>query len=559
MLKMKGIIKAMIRFYYFEFISDVPAVRMNLASPEYQIRQTLLRAGFEPYPEFIHIGRKHFWFLSETDISRNALTDLDRLLLEIPAYSALCARFGQTDGNGSHLRRLSEIACGCVIGSCEFDNPTDVVAKLEYHDLNDIAPLFEDYRYYDEIEEGAFKRAFYTYHHYGINSREFQLAKLDYLASVPLVEGRCHFPDNSWHFYQIGRYYPIRIALDDPSYFSRFLESGLESYAQETNRLIFDVLHSLIIPGSCLLSTTPLVYPLEELFAPVEIISDPERLRPVNALNPATAIDEALIFYVGQALTVGLFENQALQAFFDFGLPDSFNRRYFPNYNTVAAAIASLMANSGQLSTIILSHIHADHINMGMQIPASYVLNWHVPTGYSSAKWTQISARIHTAGGNVTLYPTTAAPTTWGNLAIRRITTPNSTHPHHNGIYAKVNFNSGNHALFSGDCILAPIKTIEGAAYTYDYLQASHHGGAYFRTLGTRTTNDIPQPNTPAQSVCYSYSPVNRHGHPSYTTDYSTRGWTTRTNTPTAPHLPAYISAQIAVPLQGVLRAVSWN
>lgn len=555
----------MIRFYYFEFISDAPAVRMNLAMPEYQIQRTLLRTGYDPHPEFIHIGRKHFWFLSETDVCQNALEDLDRLLLENPAYSALCTRFGRTDGNGSHLRQLTEISCGCVIGNYLIENPTETVAELEYIDLMDIAPLFDDYKYYDEIEDGPFKRAFYAYHRYGINSREFQLAKLDYLDTIPMVEGRCYFPDNSWHFYQVGRYYPISVALGDRDSFPRFLESGLESYSKERNDFnIFEELHTYVIPGSCLLSTTPLVYPLEELFAPTEIPADPERLRnrpkAVNGLNPNTSIDETIIFYVGQALTVGLFENGSLQAFFDFGLPNAFNRRDFPNNNIVAAAIANLMSNSPVLDTIILSHTHNDHINMAYQVTQSHRLNWHVPSAYSSPRWSAISSCIQQAGGSVTLYPANAAPITWGNLTVQRITTLNSTHPHHNGMYAKVGFGSGNRALFPGDCILAPIAAIEGAAYSYDYLQATHHGGAYFQKQSTKNINDIPLPVSQGDPVCYSYSPGNRHGHPAYVADYQGRGWTNRQNTPAALPIPAHIDNQITTgALQGILHGITWS
>lgn len=553
----------MTRFYYFEFISDAPAVQMNLAMPEYQIQRTLLRAGYDPHPEFIHIGRKHFWFLSETDVRPNALEDLERFLLENPAYSALCTRFGRTDGNGLHLRRLPEISCGCVIGNYLIENPTKTVAELEYIDLRDIAPLFDDYKYYDEIEEGPFKRAFYAYHRYGISSREFQLAKLDYLATIPMVEGRCYFRDNSWHFYQVGRYYHISVSLDDPRLFSRFLESGLESYSEDLNEFdIFEVLHTYILSGSCLLSTTPLVYPLEELFAPTEIPADPEPLRDrptaIKGLTGNTRIDETIIFYVGQALTVGLFENQFLQAFFDFGLPNSFNRRHFPNNNLVASAIAALMSNSPQLDTIVLSHTHTDHINMARQVPQSYSLNWHIPSGYSTPSWARISSCIQNAGGTVTPYLANAAAT-WGNLTVQKITTPNSTHPHHNGMYAKVAFGSGNCALFPGDCIFAPIATIEGAAYSYDYLQATHHGGTYFQTQSARNANHIPQPVNPGAPVCYSYSTANTHGHPSFPADYQGQGWTTRQNTPAALGIPPHIDNQIPVAsLRGVLDGISW-
>ena len=64
-------------FYYFTFDSAEPAVRMNLAGQEYGIEAALGELGFEPALSSLRIGRKHFHFLSEIDLSEHDLKKLN--------------------------------------------------------------------------------------------------------------------------------------------------------------------------------------------------------------------------------------------------------------------------------------------------------------------------------------------------------------------------------------------------------------------------------------------------------------------------------------------------
>lgn len=524
------------RFYYFLMDSDEPAVRINLAHPQYGIEKAIRDAGFDYVPNSLYIGRTHFHFLSEKELGPNGLAAFNQRLLQNEKLSALCARFGSNRNDGLYFQLQDEVECGALLDDFDMVEST-AAAKLQFFDLRDIAPLFEDFCYYEEIEEGPFRRAFYAYHQYGLESREFQLAKLDYLVSMQLLDGLCFFPDPSWHFYQVGRYYRIDVALNNPAQFNRTLWSGLELYSPETDAYGIYTCRSLVLSnGSCCLHRKPLSGPYDALFAAVEFSRPEAAPGGLRQFAPTSTFDEVFLFNVGQALMAGLFDQNDLQGFFDFGLPNAFNKRYLTSYNQIAAETSALIQAfqaSGTLSTVIISHTHSDHINMAFQVPASHSLDWHVP-GNSSPRWNQIAARIRQAGGSVTIYtPYTAMPA-WGNISIHKINTSTTFHPHANGIFAQVVLSRGNRVLLPGDCTLSRVAAAVGPAnYTYAYLQASHHGGVYFLTANSRNPNDIPAPTGPAL-VCYSYSQPNTHGHPSFYGDYRQVGWVNEQCTPTA-------------------------
>lgn len=536
------------RFYYFLLDSDEPAVRINLAHPRYGIEEAIHGASFDHVPNSLYIGRTHFHFLSEKDLEPNDLLAFNQRLLENEELSALCARFGSNCSDGLYFQLQDILEFGALLNDFERVK-SDVAAQLQFFDLRDIDPLFEDFRYYEEIEEGPFRRAFYAYHQFGLESREFQLAKLDYLSTLWLIEGLCFFPDPSWRFYKAGLYYRVEVEPYSPHMSqrcNRILWSGHELYSPEINEDGIYVCNiEYTFDGRCLLHQNSLPSLYDTLFAAVEFPRSMAAPAGLRQFNPTSTFDNAIVFNVGQALMVGLFDQNSLLGFFDFGLPDSFNKRYLSNYNLIAAATAALIRNSASLSTVIISHFHVDHINMAAQVPDSYSLDWHVPSN-SSPRWTQISARIRRAGGSVTLYdPQTATPN-WGALSIQRIHHLLSRHPHANGIFAELMLSSGNRVLLPGDCILSMVAAAVGSLnYTYTYLQASHHGGVYFLSLAERIPSAIPAP-IPVSAmphICYSYSYPNTHHHPSCTADYQQVGWTDEQRTPLAPlALPGYAS-----------------
>ena len=233
-------------FYYFTFDSAEPAVRMNLAGQEYGIEAALGELGFEPALSSLWIGRKHFHFLSEIDLSEHDIKKLNLRLYQNQAVQTLCERFGKTEDSDSPLpfRIQTEFSWNAVI---------------------------ENFDTGDEIEDGPFKKAFHAFHTCGISSRVFQLAKLEYLATLPCTCGLCAFTDNSWHFYQIGVFYQIDVS-DDPNRFNRPVSLGFEQYSPVLNAdNIYAFLAYAIVNGSCLLHMSPVPYPAGLLFSPVEI------------------------------------------------------------------------------------------------------------------------------------------------------------------------------------------------------------------------------------------------------------------------------------------------
>jgi hypothetical protein len=522
------------RFYYFLLDTDEPAVRINLARPQYGIAEAIHDAGFDYVPNSLYIGRTHFHFLSEKELEPNDLLSFNQRLLENEELSALCARFGSNRSDGMYFHLQGVLQCGALLDDFDIMGSA-VAAQLQFFDLRDVAPLFEDFCFYDEIEEGPFRRAFYAYHQFGLESREFQLAKLDYLVTMRLIDGLCLFPDRSWHFYQVGRYYRIDVAVDNPQLFNRALWSGFSLYSPNVDpNGIYPCRSITISDGSCCLHQEPLSALYETLFAAVEFPRSKAAPVALHSFDPTSTFSEAIVFDVGQALMVALVDQNDLRGFFDFGLPNAFNKRYLPNYNLIAAATAALIRNSTRLSTIIISHTHTDHINMAFQVPDSYLLDWHVPSN-SSPSWTRISALIQQAGGSVTVYTPYSAMPNWGNISIQKINTPTSYHPHANGIFAELNLSSGNRVLLPGDCILSRVAAAVGPNYTYTYLQASHHGGVYFLPSDESNPGGIPAPNPVMSCICYSYSQPNTHHHPSYDANYWQMGWTNAQLTPQAP------------------------
>ena len=549
-------------FYYFTFDSAEPAVRMNLAGQEYGIEAALGELGFEPALSSLWIGRKHFHFLSEIDLSEHDIKKLNLRLYQNQAVQTLCERFGKTEDSDSPLpfRIQTEFSWNAVIENFDTGDPSATYAEMQLVNFADVEPLFDDFCYYDEIEDGPFKKAFHAFHTCGISSRVFQLAKLEYLATLPCTCGLCAFTDNSWHFYQIGVFYQIDVS-DDPNRFNRPVSLGFEQYSPVLNAdNIYAFLAYAIVNGSCLLHMSPVPYPAGLLFSPVEITGQATgEERPLSApapFNAGTTFDEAFIYNVGQALLVGLFDQGLLRGFFDFGLPDGFNKRHFlaPGCNAAAAAIQWLIANNPTTSSIILSHWHLDHTNMAVQVPACYNLNWYAPSGYSSPSAMKINHFIAANGGTLTLYTAVSAMPNFGiNLSIHKITTVGSTHPHHNGIFAELVFANGNKTMLAGDCLLSAVSAAATAA-PYHYMQASHHGGVYYRTAAARNPADIPACLPPPAGfalVYYSYSFPNRHHHPSYVADYIGQGWVNRRDTHGAPGLPAPVPP--APPLPAVL------
>lgn len=107
--------------------------------------------------------------------------------------------------------------------------------------------------------------------------------------------------------------------------------------------------------------------------------------------------------------------------------------------------------------------------------------------------------------------------------------------------------------MLAGDCLLSAVSAAATAA-PYHYMQASHHGGVYYRTTVARNPADIPACLPPPAGfalVYYSYSFPNRHHHPSYVADYIGQGWVNRRDTHGAPGLPAPVPP--APPLPAVL------
>ncbi|MDD3360209.1 MAG: hypothetical protein PHW34_00875 [Hespellia sp.] len=539
-------------FNYFRFNTEQPAIRINLADSQYQIQKALDELGLKLVEGTLHISRTTFQFYSEEKFTENMVLQLNKALLKQNSIKQLCHSFGakkirQNDEEAPPFVKDEGFTAYAIIHEIDVVGPGFVLAEMEFVAKNDVDILFSDtdYQFFDELEAGPLRNAIAAYRSFGIQSREFQLAKLDYLITLPCTAGNCYFPDNSYHFYQLGKFYLADVCIDNPDFFSRKMDTGYEVFRDIPENGVILLTHNIILSGSALLHMESVTLPLEQLFSLVPLDRSQSKnsiSAPLKAFSPTSVFDEADVCNVGQALLVLLKNAGNVEGFFDFGLPNALNRRYFPQSNVIAAAIQGLFTTqAAPPTTIILSHWHTDHINLALQVTGSWSLDWYVPGGFSTPTITKINGLIRTHGGALhLLLPGAAMPNFGVHLNIHKISTPGSSHPHANGIFAEMTLPTGNTIMLAGDCIYSAVFAAKNLP-TYTYLQATHHGGCYSQTATTQNPAHIPAPNpAPAVSqVIYSYSTPNTHHHPSNVADHTHQGWGNTLHTPAAPALPA--------------------
>lgn len=293
----------------------------------------------------------------------------------------------------------------------------------------------------------------------------------------------------------------------------------------------------------------------------------------MEAIGPGTVFGKVQVLYVGAGLcccledaggnVIGYFDmgtenvwsDRALQWANPVGYP-AMNQASVQSYNAVLGDALNV-----QNLAVIISHWHTDHVQILNDLAVDYLQNqafvtfWQTAEfllpdiiqapGWAVTHYTNVVAAIQQAGNqNVTvgLYqdqnqniPVYQAQ----NISIFKCDRDDSRiiwkNHHDHGIWAAVMLNSNRTVFLAGDCAYDTIavRNINAAELAnngqgYDYLVASHHGGAYTHTQARNKAQYIPHTDPQAQPPQIIYSANGAaYGHPNpvNVAAYGNAGW----------------------------------
>lgn len=228
------------------------------------------------------------------------------------------------------------------------------------------------------------------------------------------------------------------------------------------------------------------------------------------------------VYDVGAALATAYYEegNQATPLlYFDYGCELYSKKR------------GSYLLPANEKTLIFLSHNHYDHWAGLYCNTQAYKCHWAITTQDQSATLTKKLGEIVANSGTVSLIPTLTT-ITLGNATIfsaeatsKTRTGLIGTHKHETGIGLYIQSSDGNtKILCPGDMSYEFIP----ASYVNDLtvLVATHHGGSYRQpksSCNALTIYEIPKPKSKLSNLVYSCSTL--YGHPSFTKEYTSQGW----------------------------------
>lgn len=341
-----------------------------------------------------------------------------------------------------------------------------------------------------------YSEIFRRFQEFGLADERFQKVKARYLGETGFHLVTVYFENMEYARYQYENWYFIRLSDN---------VGELEGMIYECAYYEWDETGDPVVNGCCNLELLPQsqARQLKQLYHPYipeeSRISGSENKSRVGAVAAATVFGEVDFFYVGAALCVKIIDNAGnLAAFFDLGTKVSGNPLLAAQQpaaqNSNAAILAELGAiNAGAPQTIFISHWHSDHCNAlgtfknhtGAFANANISNNteWYVP-GSRTPMFATMQAAIPPAFFHVYPLGVVQPPINVnGNAAIQvgKINLAQN-HPHHQGVYVKLQLASGTDVLLPGDTtyegIPSAVRTNGGQGY--DVLQACHHGGNYY-------------------------------------------------------------------------------
>ncbi len=279
-------------------------------------------------------------------------------------------------------------------------------------------------------------------------------------------------------------------------------------------------------------------------------------------INDTSKFFGALLYYVGAGLCVGVYTARYSQLgawlperpmiYFDFGYKSGSSSVESKVRANAPKAISNLEKIKRELiesprKTIFISHFHSDHISMYKKVRTDEFeefwkqSTWYVPKYYSPSS-IALCNRIEKNGGVLVVkenvFPAKNQLTKLnGNKDFQYgktdcyefVLNPNGTskdiaenHPHHHGIYAKVNLidlsnRESQQLLLVGDTTYYGIPDI--AKNNCSFLQACHHGGnyalpPYSQNLDVNKVSiPVPKADDSYGYALYSANGVT-HGHP---------------------------------------------
>lgn len=407
----------------------------------------------------------------------------------------------------------------------------------------------------DDIPDGAFRRVYTSFLQNGIGSDAFRQIKFQYFGELQISYVEVYFDDLEYELFPMNSWYCIILDGSDPDpSIIPFLDAdALFDYAKSYD-CVFMVpqnpddfsgysmectLHSC----SVYLLTSDMQEALFQLSSLTEINAARDGIH--GRISNITVFTRACVYDVGQALCVGLYSSTqngqfSLCGFFDFGIPHTGRNphpEYAAEYPRLCRQIAATTSQGGIID-IILSHWHPDHFALAMPLASCLGFTyWYVPNARVPAFMPQTMLNHIASNGGTLIFapdpPAISVPYN-GNPNLRvtkmdyRVSGRKQDHIHHHSLYAQLMLGSGTTVFLAGDCTYAGIDPNARTA-GYDFLQASHHGGIYYKPPAVEDPDDIPWPKKPGEStVIYSCNRNhNRLGHPlpGIVEDHITAGW----------------------------------
>ncbi|MCL2703363.1 MAG: hypothetical protein FWE91_07145 [Defluviitaleaceae bacterium] len=394
--------------------------------------------------------------------------------------------------------------------------------ELEVMPWEFVQPLVDDSYRLTGNESPELVNALDVMRCHGMDSDEFNRAKLDYFGEKPLFMFQWH-PygryDVSMGFFSPGVF--LRLDVIDPAFGA---DVGYASSLHDDDD-VSDVVNVKVSPFKPGMS---------------ELISKLFRVAPSPDADAslgyfAKNIRAVRIQYVGAGLCAGLYDDgDALMGFFDLGcIPGGVSAGLRDAAIRNRDAIIQLLRTSPGL-TVVISHWHNDHVNLihalhkidsGAELFKNGILivpDSDAPSKLKVQSYFKTTATIHTIahsfpGGGTHV----SANVVLGKVDAYDIAKNGmNRHPHHHGLYMHITHHpSKTYALLAGDCTYSGIQKpvlddIQNGSRCW--LQASHHGGDYALAPESQTDRRLKIPKCPTiskSSAIYSANGLT-YGHP---------------------------------------------
>ena len=375
---------------------------------------------------------------------------------------------------------------------------------------------------------------------YGATDPRFQEVKSNYLGDTDPWAVSVYFNHNSrWGQYIYENWYSLWLSDTPGELEDDGLEYALYRIGQEDEEIqLYGNLRHLPTEQARLLKQ------LYEPYIPPIQAEKAEGKELQNSIYPYVRFEKITFYYVGAALHIRIFdETGRLAAIFDLGTRvarrASLVHLQAPADASKAEILDLLRSIDGNNPvTIFISHWHIDHYNaLGILwnesdnfIKLCQNAEWYVPHSgtpmFMRVQKRTPPSKFHVYSGEQ--QPQKVAGNEY--IEVGKIDFKGNPHPHHQGLFVRLQFSNGRNILLPGDTTYEGLPLNVRNGRKYSILQVCHHGGNYSiypATQGSASQQFIPMPTKIVENYAvYSADGVShRHPNLTYVTYHRNRGY----------------------------------